>query len=162
MVEVDIGEVLAIEQAVFPSPWTENMFRQELSLPLSHILTARTAENEIVGYVTFWIVADEVHLHGIAVRKDWQRRGVASTLMGEMFRRSRTEGGLTAILEVRPSNEPARRLYDKFGFRVCGIRPLYYADSGEDALILRAELGEKPELRERPEMREKDDKDDAG
>ena len=155
MAEADIGEVLAIEQAVFPSPWTENMFRRELRLPISHILTAKAEEDEIVGYVTFWIVADEVHLHGIAVRADWQRRGVASALLGEMIGRSQAAGALTASLEVRPSNETARRLYSKFGFRFCGIRPSYYNDSGEDALILRAEL------RERLEMKERDNKNDA-
>ena len=162
MAEADIGEVLAIEQTVFLSPWTENMFRRELRLPMSHILTARAENDEIIGYVTFWVVADEVHLHGLAVRKDWQRRGVASVLMGEMIRRSQAEGALTAILEVRPSNTPARRLYGKFDFRVCGIRPSYYTDSGEDALILRAELRERHgDERKAGDKKERDDRNDA-
>ena len=134
----------------------------ELCLPMWNILTARAEADEIVGYVTFWIVADEVHLHGIAVREDWQRRGVASALMGEMIRRSQAEGALTAILEVRPSNRRAIRLYNKLGFRVCGIRPSYYTDSGEDALILRAELRERHgDERKAGDKKERDDRNDA-
>jgi [ribosomal protein S18]-alanine N-acetyltransferase len=140
MTEGDLKEVLAIERAAFSEPWSENMFRQELRLPLSNCLTANTADEGIAGYIIFWMIAGEVHLHSIAVRKDLQERGVASALMREMVRRAREQCALCAILEVRPSNEKARRLYDKFGFKVQGIRPLYYSDTGEDALVMWVDL----------------------
>ena len=140
MEEGDLEEVMVIERAAFPAPWSENMFRQELHFPLSRRLTARVAGQGIVGYITFWIIAGEVHLHNIAVRNDRQRMGVASALMREMIRRARKEGALYATLEVRPSNESAGRLYERFGFAVRGRRPLYYADTKEDALIMWADL----------------------
>ncbi|HLE17883.1 MAG TPA: GNAT family N-acetyltransferase, partial [Syntrophales bacterium] len=73
MEEGDLEEVMVIERAAFPAPWSENMFRQELHFPLSRLLTARVAGQEIVGYITFWIIAGDVHLHNIAVKKDRQR-----------------------------------------------------------------------------------------
>ncbi len=142
MTEGDLEEVMAIECTVFPEPWSTNMFRQELHLPLSRNLTARIVGGGIVGYITFWIIAGEVHLHTVAVKRDRQRRGVASALMEAMIRRAQKEGVCHATLEVRPSNERARRLYERFGFTVKGIRPCYYADTKEDALIMWADLEE--------------------
>ncbi len=142
MAETDLAEVLAIERAVFPSPWSENIFRQELRFPLAGNLAAKISGQGVVGYMNFWIIAGEVHLHNIAVKEELQKRGVACALMAEMIRRARREGALCATLEVRPSNEQARRLYEKFGFEVRGIRPSYYADTKEDALIMWADLGE--------------------
>ena len=98
---------------------------------------------EIAGYVNFWVVAREIHFHNIAVGKEWQRMGIASALMGEMIRRARKEGALHATLEVRRSNDGARKLYEKFGFALTGIRSLYYDDTKEDALIMWADWGEK-------------------
>ncbi len=143
MTEADLGEVLDIERAVFSEPWTESLFRGELSLFLSHCRTARIASGELAGYSVFWIVSDEVHLHVLAVKKEWQRRGVASALVEDMLHLARGRGVRTATLEVRPSNAGARRLYDKFGFREQGRRPSYYTDTGEDALIMGAVVKEK-------------------
>ncbi len=145
MREENIGDILAIEHASFITPWSENMFRRELVFPFSRNLVARiTAEGqeEIVGYVNYWVVAGEIHIHSIAVKKDRQRTGVASALLGEVVRRSRKEGASRATLEVRRSNEDARRLYEKFGFTLSGIRPSYYDDTKEDALIMWADMGE--------------------
>lgn len=140
MTEEDLKEVLAIERSAFNEPWSENMFRQELRLPLSHCLTADRTGEGVAGYMVFWIMAGEAHLHTIAVRRDLQNRGVASALMREMMRRTRDRSTLCAFLEVRPSNEQARRLYDKFGFKLQGIRQAYYSDTGEDALVMKADL----------------------
>ncbi|MDP2268273.1 MAG: ribosomal protein S18-alanine N-acetyltransferase, partial [Deltaproteobacteria bacterium] len=139
----DVEEVLAIERVVFPAPWTENMFRQELLLPLARNLTARIGGGRIAGYLNFWFIAGEVHIHHIAVRKDQQGKGVASALLRAMVGLAYQEGARYATLEVRSANEPARRLYERFGFEVRGIRPLYYDDTTEDALIMWADLGER-------------------
>jgi ribosomal-protein-alanine N-acetyltransferase len=145
MTEEDVSEVLAIERASFSTPWSENMFRRELKFPPSRNLVARVREKgreEIAGYVNFWVVAGEIHLHNIAVRNDRQRTGVASALIREVIKRARKEGAWHATLEVRRANDGARKLYDKFGFALTGIRPLYYDDTREDALIMWADLGE--------------------
>jgi len=146
MTEEDIREVLTIESASFSTPWSENMFRRELKFPLSRSLVARIrggGREEIAGYVNFWVIVGEIHLHNVAVRKKWQRMGIASALMGEVIRRACREGALHATLEVRRSNDGARKLYEKFGFALRGIIPLYYDDTKEDALIMWAYWGEK-------------------
>jgi ribosomal-protein-alanine N-acetyltransferase len=140
MAEEDIAEIMAIERTVFSAPWSENMFREELQSPLARNLTAKLSGLEIVGYMNYRIIAGEVHLYNIAVKKNRRKKGVASALMAGMIRRAKKDGACLATLEVRPSNEGARRLYEKFGFEVRGIRPLYYADTNEDALIMWADI----------------------
>jgi ribosomal-protein-alanine N-acetyltransferase len=146
MTEEDISEVMAIEQASFSTPWSENIFRRELKFPLSRNLVAKVrgeGQEEIAGYVNFWVIAGEIHIHNIAVKKDRQRTGVASALMRELIRLARREEAWRATLEVRCTNDGARKLYEKFGFVLTGIRPLYYDDAKEDALIMWADLGER-------------------
>jgi len=136
-------EVLAIEREVSPVPWTEVMFRREMQLPLARQFTAGFGGEKLAGYINYWHIADEVHLHNIAVGKDQQGKGVASALLTVMINRARQEGARWATLEVRSSNGTARRLYERFGFRVTGVRPAYYDDVKEDALIMWADLEEK-------------------
>ena len=136
----NLEEILAIEREVSPVPWKESMFRRELLLPLARRLTARFGGEKIAGYIIYWLVADEIHLHNIAVGKDRQRKGVASALLTAMISRARQEGARSATLEVRASNWPARRLYERFGFKVTGVLPAYYDDVKEDALIMEADL----------------------
>ena len=141
--EGDIVEIIAIENDSYPTPWSENIFRNEITLPISRMLVGRTAKREIGGvwgYIVYWRVDDEVHLHNVAVRRDMRRKRIASRLLEEAIRRWRWEGARRATLEVRRSNLPAQRMYEKFGFTVEGIRPGYYRDTGEDALIMWADL----------------------
>lgn len=139
----DLNDVYRIEQAVSLPPWTEGMFRQELLLSQSRNLVARINKGPVAGYINYWLVAGEVHLHNIAVRQDFQGWGIASALLDSMLTRSYAEGARHATLEVRKSNERAIRLYERFGFTIQGIRPHYYDDLKEDALIMWADLGEK-------------------
>ncbi|MEW6334391.1 MAG: ribosomal protein S18-alanine N-acetyltransferase, partial [Thermodesulfobacteriota bacterium] len=107
------------------------------------MLVGRTPDGRaggLWGYIVYWRVDDEFHLHKIAVRPDMRRKGIAFRLMDEAIRRSRLEGARRATLEVRRSNRPAQRMYAKFGFSVAGVRPAYYEDTGEDALIMWADL----------------------
>jgi ribosomal-protein-alanine N-acetyltransferase len=140
MTSDDLDEVLTIERTSFPTPWTKAMFAEELFIPLCHDLVALCGER-IVGYICFSIVVDEVHLRNIAVHRDWKRRGVASKMIAEMICLSSERGADKVTLEVRESNRGAIDLYTKFGFVVKGVRPLYYNDTGEDALILWADFG---------------------
>lgn len=141
MKTTDLAEVLVIERAFFSVPWTESIFRQELALSQARNIIARCRNEDLAGYLNYWLVIDEIQLHKIAVRQDWQHHGVASALMKAMSERARQEGARYATLEVGISNEPAKNLYERFGFEVRGIRPLYYDDPHEDALIMWVELG---------------------
>ena len=141
--EGNIGEIVAIERDSYPTPWSESMFRNEMTSPISRMLVCRSAHDPgrcVVGYAVYWRVADEIHLHNIAVRRDMRRRCVASCLLNEAIRLERIEGARWITLEVRQSNLPAQKFYEKFGFSVRGVRPRYYTDTREDALIMWADL----------------------
>ena len=143
MNNTDLPEVLAIERESFLSPWTEGMFTKELNSTHSVCLAVRVNVEEnsvIVAYIIFWLVADEVHLHNLAVKKEYKRRGLAFGLM-ETMKSIAAENKIKAqTLEVRESNTEAIKLYRKCGFVVKGIRPLYYTDTKEDALIMWADV----------------------
>jgi len=139
----DLDEILAIENSSFSQPWDRHVFMRELQIPISRNLVAavrRDLHEEITGYVTYWIVAGELQVHKICVREDLRRSGVASMLMAEMIRLSCREDVSLCTLEVGRSNKGAKRLYEKFGFEVIDIRPRYYAESGDDAMVLSADL----------------------
>ncbi len=139
----DLPEILAIEQESFISPWTERMFADELKVRQSQCLVARLSSDKksmIGGYLIFWIVTDEAHLHNLAVKKEFRRQGLAHGFMNVMKEISRQAGVKTQTLEVRESNEEAIKLYRKCGFVVKGRRPLYYSDTQEDALIMWADV----------------------
>ncbi len=139
----DLPEILAIEKESFVSPWSAGMFAGELKVAHSQCLVARLSSNKrsiIGGYLIFWIVADEAHLHNLAVKKEFRRQGLASGFMNVMKDISRQAGVKAQTLEVRESNTEAIKLYRKCGFVVKGRRPLYYTDTQEDALIMWAEV----------------------
>jgi len=139
MTQGDLEEVVAIEQAGFSTPWTRNLFFQELSSPLSRNFTIwMTMEDRQVmaGYAIFWVVAGEVHLQKIAIKPEFRRRNAATCLMEALLQSARNEKCPTVILEVRRSNTAAIKLYEKFGFMIKGVRPSYYSEEGEDALIM--------------------------
>jgi len=136
MTTVDVPDVHRIESASFPVPWPDYAFRQELETNrMAHYLVVRSGA-EMIAYGGLWLMVDEAHITTFAVLPDWRRRGVGGRLMVEMMRLARDLGSRVMTLEVRLSNQPARALYGRFGFRPVGIRPRYYSDNGEDALIM--------------------------
>lgn len=139
----DLPEVMAIEKESFLSPWTEGMFRDELKVRHSQCLVARMSRREniiVCGYIIFWIVADEAHLHNLAVKKELRKQGLAQQFLAVMKEISKQVGVKAQTLEVRESNMEAINLYRKCGFVVKGRRPLYYTDTQEDALIMWADV----------------------
>lgn len=138
-----LDEILHIEGDAFSTPWSAALFREELNNPISRILVMKTpyqGREMIAGYAVYWLVADELHLQKIAVRRDMRKRGVASSILQEALASSSSQNILKATLEVRASNLPALHLYRKFHFSVMGKRRRYYDDTGEDALILWRDL----------------------
>jgi [ribosomal protein S18]-alanine N-acetyltransferase len=139
----DLPAILYIEKESFVSPWTVGMFTGEIKARHSQCLTAKInldKNNIIAGYIIFWIVADEAHLHNLAVKKEYRRLGLAFQLLEIMQEISRQVGLKALTLEVRESNAVAIKLYQKCGFVVKGRRPLYYTDSHEDAIIMWADV----------------------
>ncbi|KAF0159736.1 MAG: ribosomal-protein-alanine N-acetyltransferase [Syntrophaceae bacterium] len=138
----DLPEILAIERASFPTPWTEGMFLDELRTTHAQCLVIKieiTGKTVIAAYIIFWFVVDEVHLHNLAVSNEFRRQGLAYNMMNLMADIALQVGINRQTLEVRESNHEAINLYRKCGFVVKGRRPLYYTDTHEDALVMWAE-----------------------
>jgi ribosomal-protein-alanine N-acetyltransferase len=170
----DLAVVQAIEQASFSSPWPPNAYRSELETNrLASYLVARV-EGAIVAYGGMWLMVDEAHITTFAVHPLWRRQRIGERLLLAFLDLAVLRRAHEATLEVRLSNLPARRLYEKYGFRPVGLRPRYYSDDHEDALImtteplaearmierlgrLRAELDEAPPLRRPGEAGESDE-----
>jgi ribosomal-protein-alanine N-acetyltransferase len=129
----DLPHVVAIERRAFTTPWSLAMFVLELSKP-SGICLAAVVEDELVGYLICSRYDTVWHVMNVAVDPDRRRRGIATALIGALLERIEPDGQVT--LEVRRSNIGAQALYERFGFRSAGIRPRYYADNGEDAVIM--------------------------
>jgi ribosomal-protein-alanine N-acetyltransferase len=129
----DLPAVIAIERRSFPTPWSLAMFVLELSKP-SGICLAAADGDELCGYVVCSRYDQVWHLMNIAVSPDYRRRGVAWGLMKRLVEEAR--GVLPFTLEVRVSNHGAIEMYERFGFRSAGVRPRYYHDNGEDAMIM--------------------------
>ncbi|MBP7342354.1 MAG: ribosomal protein S18-alanine N-acetyltransferase [Smithellaceae bacterium] len=142
MQRTDLPEILAIERVSFPSPWTEGMFLDELRIPQAQkwVVKIQIDGKSLIGaYIVFWLVADEAHLHNLAVRKEFRRHGLAYNLLQLMKQTAAQMGIAKRTLEVRASNQPAIGLYRKCGFVIKGRRPKYYTDTNEDALIMWAD-----------------------
>jgi len=133
--EKDLPGMLAIEEVSFPDPWTEQMFREDISNEHATYLVALRGE-EVLGFMGYWQVLDEGHVMNIAVAPAARRQGIAAALLERAFAKGEATGILYWTLEVRVSNEEAVRLYEREGFVSAGIRPRYYAHPTEDANIL--------------------------
>jgi ribosomal-protein-alanine N-acetyltransferase len=152
----DLDQVCAIERASFGTPWSKPLFEEELKRPdLCHWLVlapSRPAEGMagtlrgpqggpsgqtlILAYGGFWLAVDEAHFTNIAVHPDWRGQGLGRRLLKGLLDHACALGCVRATLEVRPSNAAALALYQGEGFSVVAMRPRYYTDDGEDALIL--------------------------
>jgi ribosomal-protein-alanine N-acetyltransferase len=129
----DLPAVISIERRSFPAPWSLAMFVLELSKP-SGICLAATAGNELLGYLVCSRYDRVWHVMNVAVAPERRRQGVASRLISQLLEEAGDE--LPFTLEVRVSNRDAIAMYEKLGFRSAGVRPRYYQDNGEDAMIM--------------------------
>ena len=145
--ESDLDAIMAIEVEAFSVPWSRESFRNEYeNKGVSHFFVAELRDKPgiAVGYVCYSLILDEVHITNFAVGKNYRRRRIAEQLLLHFQDKTKKQGARWATLEVRVSNEPARRLYTKFGFAPSGIRKGYYPDNKEDALIMWADLDSTP------------------
>jgi len=151
----DLPAVHAIERASFDSPWPPDAYRSELETNrLAQYLVVR-AGDDIAAYGGMWLMVDEAHVITFAVHPSWRRQRIGERLLLSMLDLAVDAGAREATLEVRLSNLPARRLYEKFGFRPVGLRPRYYSDNNEDALIMTTDqLRDPPMLARLARLRE--------
>ena len=163
MTRSDLRQVRRIERAAYEDAWPQTTFEQELSNGLAHyfvavelppedaapsgpprgalatlrrLLRLGGAGDRVLGFAGVWFTADQLHLVTIAVALDFQRRGIARRMLLHCFALAEDAGARSIALEVRPSNQRAIRLYELFGFRLAGRRAHYYANNGEDALVM--------------------------
>ena len=129
----DLPSVLSIERRAFDTPWSLAMFVLELSKPSGICLAAEDADG-LAGYLVCSRYANVWHLMNVAVAPERRRQGIATGLLDQLLAEAGPDERYT--LEVRASNGPAIRMYERFGFRPAGHRRRYYQDNGEDALIM--------------------------
>jgi ribosomal-protein-alanine N-acetyltransferase len=141
----DIDQVLAIEQASFSMPWSRNLFLSEFRSPLVSSLLVVLADDpqlrNVIGYIVFWIVADEMHILNLATALERRRQGVARKLVLAALKRAHQKGATRAFLEVRASNTTAQKLYAALGFTGTSMRREYYDSPIEDAVVMVLEKG---------------------
>jgi [ribosomal protein S18]-alanine N-acetyltransferase len=139
MTTADIGPILEIEKLSFAAPWTEGMFRQTLASPITKSL-ALTFEDRIIAYIIFYLAGIEMHIMNIAVHPSFRRQGIGFEMMSRILTIARQYSVEECFLEVRESNISARSLYEKIGFTPAGRRKNYYAETNEDAIVMKLSL----------------------
>lgn len=139
MTMADLPAVMAIEHQAFSNPWSTEMVGQELTQDWSTVLLAEESSAlgwQIRSFAIFWLVADELHILNVATDTAVRRRGFARRVLERVLETGRAQKCRMATLEVRRSNLGAQALYASQGFRIVGLRPAYYQDNREDAVIM--------------------------
>ena len=141
MREDHLREVLEIEFDAFTAPWSLEMFRQEVEDKMISRAYVACVDGTVVGYIVAWFLHDEVHILNVAVPELRRQMGLGRGLLQHVLDQGRREKKVLATLEVRPSNEPARQLYQSLHFQPIGMRKNYYQDDREDAMVMVLEFG---------------------
>jgi ribosomal-protein-alanine N-acetyltransferase len=139
--ESDLRAIFDIAQACFPIPWPLEELGKELTRPYSGIRVLRPASDQpVTGFLNYWHIDDEIQIMNVAVAPAQRRRGYGSALLDDLCRHGRQKRAWAVVLEVRRSNDSAIALYERHGFVRVGLRPRYYSDNAEDALVMRLAL----------------------
>lgn len=131
----DAPAAAVIEKEIFSEPWSEKSFAECAAAP-SDIYIAARCDGKLVGYCGMWCVADEGQITNVAVSAAYRRMGIARRMLNELIERGIQAGCRAFTLEVRVSNEPAKKLYKELGFESAGIRKNFYSHPAEDADIM--------------------------
>ena len=135
MLTSDIEAVSKIEKQSFTTFWNTQAYVTEL-MNANAIYMVATLNDRVVGYGGLWVIMDEAHITTIAVEANLRGQKIGERLLVEMLKSSRKRGATRSTLEVRETNEPAKRLYQKYGYVWVAIRKAYYSDNNENAEIL--------------------------
>jgi ribosomal-protein-alanine N-acetyltransferase len=136
MKNIHLDQVATIENSSFPTPWSRSAFAQELANNDFAYYIVALMDNQVAGYAGMWIILDEGHITTIAVHPNHLRQGIGTILLNALLREAKNRDCVKMTLEVRPFNRSALDLYEKNGFMSYGVRPGYYSDTGEDAVIM--------------------------
>ena len=128
--------VSLLDQLSFTEPWPKNTFAYELTTNYSICQVAVDLSGNVLGAIIVWLVVDEAHIATIAVHPDHRQKGIGAGLLANALLIASYRGAVTSLLEVRVSNLPALKLYERFGYQAVGVRKNYYQDNQEDALLL--------------------------
>jgi ribosomal-protein-alanine N-acetyltransferase len=140
-----IPQVLSIERRVFTTPWSEEMFVQEVRGIFGSRAVVAMLGGHVIGYCIAWFIDDEVHLVNLAVTTGHQKRGIGTRLLRQLLEEAAADRKQTITLEVRESNAGAQAFYRRFLFQTIGVRKRYYSDNREDALLMALNLEDLPE-----------------
>jgi len=140
MQEKDLPRILEIEQSCFPAPWAYQSFVNELRDNEYARYFCLEHDGKIIGYMGLWFILEEGHITNVAISPEYQGKGLGEYLMRSVMELMAKEGMERMTLEVRASNRPAQKLYERLGFVTAGVRKGYYSDNREDALIMWLDL----------------------
>lgn len=141
----DIPQIVAIEKKSFPTPWSAYAFTCELcdnEFAKYLVLTTTQDPATVIGYGGMWIIIDEAHITNIAVNPPYRGKGLGRLMMEGLINLAKMKRAQRMTLEVRVSNDRAQKLYREMKFISAGVRPGYYVDTNEDALIMWKDLGQ--------------------
>jgi ribosomal-protein-alanine N-acetyltransferase len=139
MTLADVPEVHEIDLLSFSLPWPERSFRFELTENQVSRGWVAEVDGKIAAMLVLWFIVDEAHIATIAVHPDFRWQGIGEQILLHALRAAHNEGAQRAFLEVRAGNVAAQAMYQKYGFEVAGVRPGYYKDNNEDALLMNLE-----------------------
>ena len=135
----DVDAIVDVELDVFTTAWSRQSFEEELNNVLTTYLIVEL-NSQIVGYAGFWLVIDEAQVTNVAIKHDWQSQGLGRKLMQALMKEAKLQEAINMSLEVRESNFTAQNLYETLGFTVSGLRPNYYLDDKENAVLMNCVL----------------------
>jgi ribosomal-protein-alanine N-acetyltransferase len=139
MIVEDLEQVVEIEKASMRSPWSKELFEEELKRDIARYFVGEI-DNQIVGYMGYWEAPQEAHIINLAIGPDFRQKGLGFEMMEYCLRFAYNKGARLATLEVRESNTAAQKLYEKMNFRTVAIRKKYYSDNQENAVVMIREL----------------------
>lgn len=140
MEEDDLERIMKIEHASFPTPWSLHAFITELKDNEYARYFCLVMDEQVIGYMGLWFILEEGHITNVAIAPEFRGKRLGEFMMRSVMEKMRSEGMERMTLEVRTSNFPAQRLYERLGFVTAGRRKEYYTNNREDALIMWVEL----------------------
>lgn len=132
----DVDRIAELEIQCFTTPWSRESVYQDVVENQRALYLVAEIEGLVIGYAGIWSIVDEGHITNVAVAPEFRQHHIGSAIIAVLLEVTEKAGITSHTLEVRRGNEPAIKLYEKYGFKVAGERKGYYEDTGEDALIM--------------------------
>ena len=139
MIAEDLEQVVEIEKASMPSPWSKELFEEELKRDRARYFVGEI-DGQVAGYMGYWEAPQEAHIINLAISPQFRQKGFGFQMLEYCLRFAYNQGARLATLEVRESNGAAQRLYEKMNFRTVAIRKKYYSDNQENAVVMLKDL----------------------